>query len=94
MVSRLSTGTLGFVLGISAAAAAQAAQPQQHEHPATPVAQSAPAHSMEQMHKMMADPAQRQRMMERIAHCRDMMSMMIEHLKHDGMKKDQPFPHK
>ena len=94
MVNRLR-GTLGFVLGISTvAAAAHAAQPQQHEHGTPPAAQNAPSHSMEQMHKMMADPAKRQQMMERMAHCRDMMAMMMEHMQHEGMNKDQPTPQK
>jgi len=26
--------------------------------------------------------------------CRDMMSMMMEHMKHEGMKKDEAAPHK
>jgi hypothetical protein len=50
---------------------------------------------MEQMHKMMADPAKRQEMMDHMAQCRDMMSMMMEHMKHEGMMtKDKPAPHR
>jgi uncharacterized protein with PhoU and TrkA domain len=50
--------------------------------------------SMDQMHKMMSDPAKRQQMMERMAQCRDMMSMMMEHMKHAGMKSDPSAPPK
>ena len=49
---------------------------------------------MDEMHKMMADPAKHQEMMERMAQCRDMMSMMMDHMKHEGMKKDAPTPNK
>jgi hypothetical protein len=46
------------------------------------------------MHKMMADPAKRQEMMARMAQCRDMMSTMMEHMKHEGMMtKDKPAAH-
>jgi len=48
---------------------------------------------MDQMHTMMADPAKRQQMMDHMAQCRDMMSMMMEHMKHEGMKKDGPASH-
>jgi hypothetical protein len=98
MNSNLRSGTIGFAFGIAAAAvaaqAAQQAQPSQHEHQTAPSAQTAPAETMDQMHKMMADPAMHQQMMDRMAQCRDMMSMMIEHMKHEGMKTDQPAPHK
>jgi hypothetical protein len=94
MSSNFSSGTIGFALGIAlAAVAAKAAQPAQHEHQMAPSAQGAPAHGMDQMHQMMADPAKHQQMMEQMAQCRDMMSMMVEHMKHEGMNKDQPAPH-
>jgi hypothetical protein len=48
---------------------------------------------MTDMHAMMADPAMRQKMMANMAQCRDMMAMMMEHMQHEGMKKDQPAPH-
>jgi hypothetical protein len=95
MINNLRSGTLGFAFGIAVAAvAAQAAQPTRHDHQTAPSTQAAPSESMEQMHKMMADPAKRQAMMDRMAQCRDMMSMMMEHMKHEGMMtKDNPAPH-
>lgn len=95
MIKNLKSGTVGFALGIAVAAvAAQAAQSTQHEHSLAPSAQVEPTHSMEQMHKMMADPAMRQKMMANMAQCRDMMSMMMEHMKHEEMMtKDKPTPH-
>jgi hypothetical protein len=94
MSSNLRSGTVRFALGVAISAfAAQAAQPtqrMQHEH--QPSAQAPPAEKMDQMHKMMADPAKHQQMMERMGQCRDIMSMMMEHMKHEGMKKDQPAP--
>ena len=93
MIKKLNSGAVGFALGIIAAGvAAQAAQPTQHEHPTTPSTQAAPSHNMEQMHKMMADPAKHQEMMSRMAQCRDMMTTMMEHMKHEGMKKDKTPP--
>lgn len=93
-MSNLRSGTIGFAVGLAlATVAAQAAQPTQHEHQTGPSA-AVPSKSMEQMHKMMADPAKRQEMMDRMAQCRDMMSMMMEHMKHEGMMmKDKPAPH-
>ena len=94
MKSNLRSGTIGFAFGIAVAAvAAQAAQPSQHEHQTAPAVQTAPAKTMDEMHKMMADPAKHHAMMDRMAQCRDMMSMMMEHMKHEGMKKGQPAPH-
>lgn len=94
MIKNLKSGTLGFALGIAVAAvAAQAAQSTQREHSPAPSAQAAPSHSMEQVHKMMADPAMHQKMMANMAQCRDMMSIMMEHMKHEGMMtKDKPTP--
>lgn len=93
-MSNLRSGTIGFAVGIAfATVAAQAAQPSQHEHQTAPSAQTAPAPTRDQMHEMMADPAKHQQMMEQMAQCRDMMSMMMEHMKHEGMKKAQPSPH-
>lgn len=95
MSSNLRSGAIGFAVGIAfVAVAAQATQPAQHEHQTAPSAQSAPADTMGEMHKMMADPAKHTQMMERMAQCRDMMSMMMDHMKHEGMKKDAPAPHK
>jgi hypothetical protein len=47
---------------------------------------------MDQMHMMMADPAKHKQMMDQMAQCQNMMSMMMDHMKHEGMKKDQPAP--
>jgi hypothetical protein len=44
---------------------------------------------MKDMHGMMADPAMRQKMMTHMAQCRDMMSMMMERVKHDGKMADE-----
>jgi hypothetical protein len=98
MSSNLRSGAVGFALGVAAAAvaaqAAQPTQPAQHEHQTAPSAQTAPAESTGQMHKMMADPAKHKQMMDQMAQCRDMMSTMMEHMKHEGMKKDAPAPKK
>jgi len=95
MSSNLRSASVGFAFGIVAAAVAvQAAPAPQHEHRANSSAQSAPAESTDQMHKMMADPAKRKQMMDHMTQCRDMMSMMMEHMKHEGMKKDEAAPHK
>jgi len=95
MSSNLKSGAISFAFGIAlASVAAQAAQPSQHEHKVAPSAQTAPAASMDEMHKMMADPAMRQKMMANMAQCQDMMSMMMEHMKHEGMKVDHPTPPK
>ena len=96
-LSNLRSGTIGFAIGIAlatvAAQGAQQTQPGQHEHQTAPSTQTAPAPTKDQMHLMMSDPAKRQQMMDHMAQCRDMMSMMMEHMKHEGMKKDQPAPH-
>jgi hypothetical protein len=49
---------------------------------------------MTDMHAMMADPVMRQKMMANMAQCQAMMTMMMEHMKHEGVKKDMPAPHK
>ena len=72
----------GFGVAITpAAAAAQQAQHQQHQHPAPPPGKESPAPA-NPMRDMMADPARHQQMMERMTQCRDMMSMMVEHMRH------------
>ena len=92
---------IGFAVGLAlATAGAQAAvQATQHEHP-TPSAQK-PGDTMDRMepmkdmHAMMADPAMRQKMMANMAQCRDMMSMMMEHVKHEGKMERRPAtPHR
>ena len=87
MKGSFKSGMVGFAVGLAVAAAgAQAAvQATQHEHP-TPSSQKPAAgmkgmDGMKDMHAMMADPAMRQKMMANMAQCRDMMSMMMEHMK-------------
>lgn len=93
MSNNLRSGTIGFAFGIAFAAVAAQAQPSQHEHQTAPSLQTAPAETMDEMHKMMADPAKHKAMMDRMAQCRDMMSMTMDHMKHEGMKKDEATPH-
>lgn len=102
MKNSFNSGMIGFAAGLAVAAAgAQAAgQATQHEHPA-PSAQTPSPHAMngmegmKDMHAMMADPAIRQKMMANMTQCRDMMSMMMEHMKHEGsMVEDKPALHK
>lgn len=102
MKSNFKSAAVGFALGLAVAAAgAQAAvQATQHRHP-TPTAQMPPADAMKGMERMkdmdamMADPAMRQKMMEHMGQCRDIMAMMMKHMKHEGKMADQaPAPHK
>ena len=100
MMKNFSSGLVGFAIGmVVAAASAQAAvQATQHQHP-TASSPNQPADAkgmgaMGDMHAMMADPAMRQKMMANMGQCRDMMSMMMEHMKHEGMKMDHPAPPK
>jgi hypothetical protein len=96
------SATLGFAAGLAVAAAgAQAAvQATQHEHPTPTVQTPAPGamkgmEGMKDMHAMMASPAMRQKMLTDMAQCRDMMSMMMEHMKHEGKMIDEtPAPPK
>ncbi len=91
MKSNLRSATVGFAVGVAVAAAgAQAAvQAAQHEH-STPSAQKPAADAMngtermKDMDAMMADPAMRRKMMANMVQCRDMMSMMMEHMRHEG----------
>jgi len=96
MKTNFKSATVGFAFGLAlAAAGAQAAvQAAQHEHQATsPAAQQGPAGPMKDMHAMMADPAMRGKMMAQMGQCRDTMSKMMEHMKHEGIVKDKPAPH-
>ena len=107
MKSSSKSALMGFALGLAVAAAgAQAAvQATQHEHP-TSSAQSPAADAkgmepmkgmggMKDMDSMMADPAMRQKMIANMEQCRDMMSMMMEHMKHAGEPGHRkPAPHK
>ena len=101
MKSNFKSGAVGFAVGLAVAAVgAQAAvQATQHEHP-TPTAQMPAAEAkgmqgMKDMDAMMADPAMRQKMMANMAQCRDMMSMMMEHMNHEGkMTHRKPAPYK
>lgn len=93
MKRNIPLGAICFACGVTlATVTAQAARPTQQEHPTPPSAKSAPAHSMDRMHMMMADPAKHKQMMDQMSQCQNMMSMMMEHMKHEGMHKDQPAP--
>lgn len=84
MINNFKAPLVGVALALTVSlGGAHAAQAQQHEHPTTsPTAQQAPAGQMKDMHAMMADPAMRQKMMTQMGQCRDMMSKMMEHMKH------------
>jgi hypothetical protein len=84
MMKYLSKAPLVGALALTlSTAGAHAAQAQQHEHPTTsPAAQQAHPDKMKDMQAMMADPAMRQKMMAQMGQCRDMMSKMMEHMKH------------
>ena len=95
MKSNVQSTLAGFVVGLAlAAATAQAAQHDQH-HPQAPAANptTGPAAPNKPMGMMMSDPGKHEEMMKQMAQCRDMMSMMMDHMKHEGMKKDEPAPH-
>lgn len=71
-----------------AAAGAQAAPHDQHVAPPTSSAQPVPAKPM-----TMAGHADYQKMMEQMRQCHEMMSKMMDHMKHDGpMAKHPPTP--
>ncbi len=79
--------SLGLAAGLAiTAAAAQAMQThgQTHQTPAPKAGQT--MQGMDHQ-RMMADPAMRQQMMERMRQCRDMMSQMMSHMEHS-----QPAP--
>lgn len=99
MQSNFRSAMVGFAAGlVVAATGAQAAvQAKQHEHPTAsaqmPAADAkgmAGMNGMEGMKDMMADPAMRQKMMTNMAQCRDMMSMMMEHMGHGAAMATQP----
>ena len=69
----------GFGVGIIPSVAT--AQQAPHQHPVAPPGKESPAPA-NPMRDMMADPARHQQMMERMTQCRDMMSMMVEHMRH------------
>ena len=102
MRSNIKSTIIGFALGLGVAAVgAQAAvQASEHEHTTPPVQQTAPEamrsmQGMKDMDAMMADPAMRQKMMANMAQCRDMMSMMMEHMQQAGkMGHKTPDPRK
>jgi hypothetical protein len=89
----IKSGLVGFAIGMTVAAAGvqAAVQATQHEHAAPQAPQPAASGraGMNDMHAMMSDPVTRQRMMANMTQCRDMMSMMMDHMKHEG-SKDQP----
>lgn len=76
------SAALGIVGGLAiSAAAAQATQTHGQTHqPSAPKA-GQPMQSMDHQ-RMMADPAMRQQMVERMRQCRDMMSQMMSHMEH------------
>ena len=90
-----NSGMVGFTLGFAiAAVSAQAAvQRSLHEHQ-MPSAQKPAAGAMRDMEgmkdmgAMMADPAMRSKMLERMGQCRDVMSMMMDHMKQEGKMGD------
>ena len=92
-MTRFKSALAGFAIGLATAAAA--AQAAQHEHQgpqptaSTPAPHAPPAKPMD-MKMMMNDPAHRQAMMEQMGKCRDMMSMMMEHMQHGAKKSMQP----
>jgi hypothetical protein len=89
MRSNFKSAVIGFAVGLAAAAAG--AQAAQHEH-AAPTTDKPSAERMHDMDAMMADPAMRQKMMANMAQCRDMMSMMMEHMRHGRDMAKQPVP--
>jgi len=96
MKNNLKSVLMGLAVGLAAASASAQAtvQATPHEH-STPSAGKPSADGMKDMDAMMADPAMRQKMMEQMTQCRDMMSMMMEHMKHEGKMTDKaPTPHK
>lgn len=102
MKNNFKSVVVGFAAGLAVAAGgAQAAvQATQHEH-IPPSAQTPAAgavkgmEGMKDMKAMMADPVMHQKMMANMTQCRDMMTMMMEHMKHEGKMGDaEPAPHK
>lgn len=88
MKNTIKSAAVGFAVGLAfAGVAVQAAQ---HDHTVTSPPKEAPATSTQPMQMMMADPATRQKMMEQMAQCRDMMSMMIERMGNQGQMPMQP----
>jgi len=100
MNNSFKSALVGFAAGLAVAAGgAQAAvQAMVPEHPA-PAGRMATAPAMggmgnmANMHAMVSNPTVRQNMLANMAQCRDMMSMMMDHMSHEGTGKDQPTPH-
>lgn len=91
MRTSIKSATVGFAVGLAlAAATAQAAQHEQHAQPPASSAQAVPTAPAKPMHMMMGDPAKHQQMMEQMGQCRDMMSKMMENMKHGGQMPMQP----
>jgi len=95
MNNSMKSAAVGFAVGLAfAAVAVQAAQTPEHEPSTAPTAKQAPA-PMQPMRMMMADPAMRQKMMQQMGQCREMMSTMMEHMGHPAaMPKQSPAPSK
>jgi len=92
-MANVKSAIAGFAIGLATAAAAAQAAQHEHQGPQPPATtqtpQAAPAKPMDKK-MMMNDPAHRQAMMEQMGKCRDMMSMMMEHLQHGAKKPTQP----
>ena len=96
----LKSAGLGLAAGLAitiAAAPAVQSQSQPHDHKAgAQPSQSAPAQPMQNQNmqgmdhgRMMADPAMRQQMMERMRQCHETMSQMMAHMEHAGQAEHQ-----
>lgn len=103
MQSNFRSAMVGFAVGlVVAAGGVQAAgQATQHEHPTASAQMPADdakgmagMKGMKDMDAMMADPVMRQKMMANMAQCRDMMSMMMDHMGHGAEITKQPSPPK
>ena len=100
MKSGLKSGIIGCAVGglaLAGAGAQAAAQATPNEHPNPSVQKPTPGpmtgmERMKDMDAMMADPAMRQKMLERMDQCRDMMSMMMEHMEHEGRMREAGSP--
>ena len=89
MIDIKSAG-LGLAVGLTiAAAAAQAMQTQPHDHQQ---AGQPAGHGMQGMDHggMMADPAMRRQMMERMRQCHEMMGQMMTHMQQSEHAEHPP----
>lgn len=96
--SSFKLAAIALAAGLTiAATGAQAAQ-HQHSGPAAQTGQTTPPMQNQGMQgtmgmdAMMADPAMRQKMMEHMAQCREMMNMMMSHMQGMGKTKEEAPP--